>query len=276
MSPLNIGVAEGRAVGMPFWPLLPVPPNNGMGGKFEVDAMLLQSIIGPALLALGAPLLFVRRKPPVVRFIGWSFAFFFLFWAVTSQQIRYLLPALTLLCLPCGWGAQVYLGRSGMLKWTTLIGVGAWLLFAPYYSLVQASGTLPVIFGQESPDAYLSRTFSGYETMRWASNETPPDARFAVYGEPRTFYLQRDYIWADDPHNNLIDYSRIESGDDFVRALRGQRITHILWNTRAGDNGGFGGPPAQMQQAMASGGVKLLFEARGYAVYEIAGEGGQP
>ncbi|HEX8237432.1 MAG TPA: phospholipid carrier-dependent glycosyltransferase [Abditibacteriaceae bacterium] len=269
MAPLNIGVLDGRPVGLPLWPFLHVPPDNGMGGKFEVDALLLQSIIGPALLALSAPLLFVKNKPPVVRFIGWSFAFFWVFWAATSQQVRYILPALGLLCLPCGWAVEKYFNRSAVLKWTTGLALAAWLLFTPLFTLTKASSTLPVIFGQETPDAYLTRTFSGYAAMRWASTNTPPNARFAVYGEPRCFYLQRDYFWADDPHNNLIDYNAIKTGADFVAALRAQRATHILVNTRPGSNGGFGSPPPQMQQAIDGGLVRQLDEARGYIVYEI-------
>jgi hypothetical protein len=160
-----------------------------------------------------------NAKPPVVRFIGWSFAFFWVFWAATSQQVRYILPALGLLCLPCGWGAQKYLSRSAVLKWITALALTAWLLFTPVFSLMKASSTLPVIFGQETPDDYLTRTFSGYSAMRWASTNTPPIARFAVYGEPRCFYLQRGLFWADDPHNNLIDYNAIKTGADFLAAL---------------------------------------------------------
>jgi hypothetical protein len=81
--------------------------------------------------------------------------------------------------------------------------------------------------------------------------------------------LQRDYFWADDPHNNLIDYNAIRTGVDFVAALREQRATHILVNTRPGANGGFGSPPPQMQEAINSGLVRQLHEARGYVVYEI-------
>jgi hypothetical protein len=275
MAPLNIGVLNGQPVGLPLWPFLNVWPDNGMGGKFEVNALLVTSIIGPPLLAFGAPLLFVKRKPPIVSFIGWSFAFFWVFWAATSQQVRYILPALGLLCLPCGWGIEKYLGRSAILKWITALALTAWLLFTPYFSLVKASSTLPVIFGQETPEAYLTRTFSGYPAMRWASTNTPPTARFAAYGEPRLYYLQRDYFWADDPHNNLIDYNAIKTGADFVAALREQRATHILVNTRPEANGGFGSPPPQMQEAIGNGLVRPLHETRGYIVYEIVAAQGQ-
>jgi hypothetical protein len=272
MTPLNtlFMTTQGLAVApQPFWPLSDVVLDNGLTGRFEVAPLMLVSIIGPALLAFGAPLLFVKRKPPVVRFIGWSFAFFWVFWAATSQQVRYILPALGLLCLPCGWGIEKYLGRSAILKWIMALALTSWLLFTPYFYLVKAASTLPVVFGQETPEAYLTRTFSGYPAIRWASDNTPPNARFAAYGEPRLYYLQRDYFWADDPHNNLIDYNAIKTGADFVAALREQRATYILVNTRTESNGGFGSPPSQMQEAIDNGLVRQLYEARGYFVYEI-------
>ncbi len=101
--------------------------------------------------------------------------------------------------------------------------------------------------------------------MRRASTETPDKARFAVYGEPRTLYLERDYFWADDPHNNLIDYAKIKTGADFVKALKAQGATHIFWNTQPA----FGAPPPQMQDAITEGLLEFLFEEKGCRVYRI-------
>jgi hypothetical protein len=269
MTPLNVAVAnDGQIKGLPFWPLSDVLPNNNMGGKFDVNGMLLQSVIGPALLALGLPAIFIKRKPQVVKFIGWSFLFFWVFWAFTSQQIRYLLPSLALLCLPCGWALCEYSKRP-ILKYVAVGGTALWLLFGPYYTATQMSATWPVVLGWITPDEYLKRTTPPYEIMKWASENTPKHARFALYGEPRTFYLNRDYWWADDAHNNLIDYSLIQDADDFVKALRSQKSTHIIVNREAGRNGGFGEPPAHLQAAVEAGQVKQLHETRGYAVYEI-------
>jgi hypothetical protein len=106
--------------------------------------------------------------------------------------------------------------------------------------------------------------------MRWASTNTPPNARFAVYGEPRCFYLERDYFWADDPHNNLIDYGKLRSGDDLVQALRGLGTTHVLWNAEPGTNGGFGGPPELIKEAISRERLVLQHEARGYRIYSIS------
>jgi hypothetical protein len=59
-----------------------------------------------------------------------------------------------------------------------------------------------------------------------------------------------------------------------LAALREQRATHVLVNTRPESNGGFGSPPPQMQEAIESGLVRQLHVSRGYAVYEVVGASG--
>jgi hypothetical protein len=261
MAPLNFN--------LPFWPLPSTLLQNGAVGRFEVPGHVLQTILGPPLLAFGLPLFFMRRKPALIGFLLWTFALFWIFWFVTSQQIRYLLPTAALLCICCGWGVLRLSARGPILKWTCAIALGAWLLFAPAYVLHRLSDVLPVVFGSETPDVFLTRTFPAYQAMEWASSNTPEKSRFAVYGEPRCFYLRRDYFWADDAHNNLIDYRKISSGAQLIAALKGLGATHVLANTDAAQNGGFGGPPPQIEDAVSRGLLKLLFEARGYRVYEI-------
>ena len=265
MTPLNAG--------RPFWPFSDavMATQAETSGFFEVPVfnLIVQSSIGPALLVFGAPLVFVRRKPALIGLILWYFAFCFIFWAATGQYLRYLLPPFALLCLVCGWGIEKYLSRSRLLKWTTALALAAWLGFTPLLTLWNGRGVLPIVLGQQTPSDYLSRNFTGYDAMIWVSANTPANARVAVYGEPRCFYLQRDYFWADDMHNNLIDYSKVKTGDDFVRELAAQRATHVLWNTVPAQNGGTGAPPSQIQVAIEQGLLSPLYQARGYHVFQI-------
>jgi len=264
MAPLNFG--------RPFWPLSQVVLDNGASGAFDMSVgdVLVQTVIGPLLLAFGAPLVFVRRKPVVIGLVMWNFAFCFVFWAATGQYLRYLVPPFALLCLACGWGVEKYLKRSAILKWTTALTLAVWLACGLVMTLWHARSSLPVISGQQTPDAYLSRTFPAYDALHWASLNTSANARFAVYGEPRCFYLRRDYFWADDIHNNLIDYSQVKTGDDFVRELRRLGATHLLWSANAGRTGGAGGPPPQIEVAIEQKLLIPLFEAKGFRIFQIA------
>ena len=270
MSPLNVGAnAQGLTFGQPFWPLTDALLDNGQTGLFEVRGLIFNSFLGPALLAFGAPVLLARGKPSALRFVGWSLLFFGLVWALSSQTIRYALPIFALLCWPCGWGLQLYASRSAVLKGVSRLFLVAWLLWAPALTLWQNRGVWSVVAGTQTPIEYSMRFAPGFAAMQWASQNTPPDARFAVYAEPRTFYLDRDYFWADAVNNTLIDYGAIRSARDWVNALRGQKATHIFLNLEPGLNAGYGVVPPQLPQALAQGLVREVFRTRHYLVLEI-------
>jgi hypothetical protein len=275
MTPLSLGVVydsinekpQPRVVGLPWWPIVNMPPGGAQTGMFETPGLAFSTVVGPVLLAFGLPVLLVRRKPWILGFLGWSFLFYGLFWFFTGQYVRYLIPAFALWCLPCGWMIERFFQSRALLKWTTGATLAAWCLFAPLVAGWNLRSSFGVIFGSETPDAYLSRTFRAYPGMRWASQNMPENARVAVYGEPRTFYLDRDYFWADDQHNNLIDYARVQTGGDLVKALRGQGATHVFWQ----EEGGVFGPPLEpMRDAIERGLLEQIFEARGARVYRVA------
>jgi hypothetical protein len=272
MSPLNVGVnAQGLTFGQPFWPLLGAPVDNGHTGLFEVRGLILNSFLGPALLAFGAPVLLARRKPFALRFIGWSLLFFALVWAFSSQTIRYALPIFALLCWPCGWGLEFYASRSPVLKGVSRLFLVAWLLWTPVLTVWQNRAVLTVVAGIQTPIEYSMRFAPGFKAMQEASQKTPPNSRFAVYAEPRTFYLDRDYFWADAVNNTLIDYNAIHNARDWINALRAQRATHIFINLHPELNAGYGVVPPQLPEALAQGLVREVFRTRRYLVLEIVG-----
>ena len=275
MAPLNdISVSNSgiTLAPQPFWPFsveILTPQTGIANGRFEVIGLLTQSLFGPLLLALCFPLIFVRRKPRIIGFCLWSFLFFYILWAIGSQQLRYLLVPAALLCLAAGWMVDYSWKRSAILKWTTTGAVAISCIFAPAYLYFQSQQTLPVILGQVTPDNYLQRSFGGYDAMQWANKNTPKDAVYAIYGEPRCFYLHKKYFWADDPHNNLIDYPKIKTAQELIDALKQLKATYILWNTTPGRNGGVFGPPSQMQEAIDDGLVEEMYQANGYKVFRI-------
>lgn len=271
MTPLNAAVLPGnQTVGLPFWPFLPTPrlgvPQSGI---FEVGGLVTTTIVGPALLAFGAPLFAIKRPPPVVKFFAISFVFFWLFWFATGQYVRYLLPSFALLCVPCAWVVSEFCKRGAILKWTTSSALLLWFAFVIALLWSNAQSTLNVVLGRESAQSYLSRTFAAYDAQNWANLNTPRDARFAIWGEARNYYLDRSYFWADNPHNNLIDYDKVRSGEDLIRELKRLGATHVFWNSDFENNGGFGTPPPQWNQAIQKGLAIQLFSAKGYAVFSL-------
>ena len=274
MTPLNVAVnTQNQPVGQPFWPLNPAPLDSSTRtGLFEVNGLLANSFLGPALLAFGAPLLFVRRKPRWISFVGWSILFFGVIWAFSSQTIRYALPLFALICWPCGWAIELYAKRSPVLKWTVCGFFAAWIIWSPAVVAWQNRAAWPVVSGQQTPDEYLARHAPGYAAMKAINEKTPSNARVAVYGEPRCFYLDRDYFWADAANNTLIDYGAIHDARAWVNALRKLGATHVLVNLAPGENGGYGVVPPQLAEAQTQGLMSEVFHTRTYLVLEILGK----
>ncbi len=271
MTPLNVGGFEKvGVVGQPWWPMIPGPVAAPKNGLFDVLGLLLVTFPGPAIFAFGLPALLGRNKPRPILLAALLFVFLWIFWAGSSQQVRYLFPALALLAVVGGWGMAQWAPKLPLARWIGGAGLVGWLIFAPLFIAYSARGTWGVISGAQTPENYLTRAFSGYGAMQWINANAPADARVAVYGEPRDFYLKRSYFWADDPHNELIAYPTIVTGAQLAAALKAQGATYILWNNETGRNGGVFGPPQPLfDQMVATGEAEFLTEIRGYRVYRL-------
>ncbi len=276
MTPLNVGgfnIVGWR--GQPLWPLIPGPVGtaepNSLTGLFDVPGLFAVTFPGPTIFAFGLPALLGCDKPRPILLAASLFVFLWIFWALTSQQVRYLFPALALLSVVAGWGMANWAPKLTLARWIGGASLAAWLLFAPAFILLNARGTLGVIGGTQTPTDYLTRTFAGYSAMQWINANTPATARVAIYGEPRDFYLNRSYFWADDAHNQLIDYPNVKTGAQLAAALKAQGATHVLSNFDAARNGGVFEPPQPLfDEMVSSGDASLVFDnARGYRVYQL-------
>ncbi len=267
MTPLSVGVdSNGLAGGQPFWPLLGGLANNNQTGLFEVRGLLLVSFIGPILLALGAPLLFARQKPSWIRFCGWNVLYFGVVWIVSTQTFRYGLPLFMLICVVCGYGFALFGTRSSVLRWTANLALCAWLLWSAAFSNYAARNAWNVVAGKRTPESYLAATVAPYRIMQWMNLHLPLNAVVAVYAEPRCFYLQRAYFWADPYQNTL--FPADGSPDALLDALKSRGATHVLLNRGAVRNFGVGGAPPQFA-AIAPEKLKVLRETPNYIVFEI-------
>src|SRR5206468_3133940 len=57
----------------------------------------------------------------------------------------------------------------------------------------------------------------------------------ALYDEPRGYYLDVDYWWANPGHSRLIEYEKLANGEDLVRELKRLGTTHLYWNLQFAD-----------------------------------------
>ena len=68
-----------------------------------------------------------------------------------------------------------------------------------------------------------------YRADRFVNERLPANARIALMGDTRGYYLDRAYTWADWGHN--AEFSRrYLSAEDFAVYLKSRGITHVMVN----------------------------------------------
>ena len=92
--------------------------------------------------------------------------------------------------------------------------------------------TIPVVCGLESRQEYLLRNLDVYEPSLYIAENTPPNARIATYGEVRTFYFNRDAVWAEYGHSDLIHYATMTDARQLIQRYHELGITYVLLNAR--------------------------------------------
>ena len=198
----------------------------------RLTAMIMFSI-GPMWLGL-APLLVLggaKMKRRNAGRIAGLFGMFWAWWLVSVQLARYLLPWLAMVAALAGQAladrlesAKAAVARAYWtvaFVWSALAFWALWLHVGPV-----AMTTLGIVSAEE----HLRASLDCYEAMEYLNTVVPVRGKVGTYGEPRTFYLDRDAIWVDPGHSQLIDYKSIHTAKALVETLKRLGIEYILVN----------------------------------------------
>lgn len=152
---------------------------------------------------------------------------FFLAWLFTSEQLRYLLPALPALAVAISISAASLDRRFRSILLATVV---PGLLVTAAWFLLQ--NPVAVVAGAESRNAYLERSLDHYPIYETVNSALPPDARVWLINMRRdTYYLDRPYF-SDFriEHYTLMDLVNTSSSAEEMRQrIRQAGITHILF-----------------------------------------------
>jgi hypothetical protein len=155
----------------------------------------------------------------------------FLFWLFSSQQLRFLLPALpgfAVAMTASGMAAEAA-GQRRSLQWLVLGAAAAGLpVILAWFA---ALDPVRAVLGGEPPAAYLSRRLDYYPYYELINGSLPPTARVWLINMRRdTYHLDRpyfsDFVFED---YTLTRYVRdAESADELRDRARAAGITHLL------------------------------------------------
>lgn len=229
---------------------------------------------GPVYLALLIPMLLLKRPRPV----GWImmvFAPLWVWWLVSMQLSRYLLPSLALIAPAVGWAAAEAERQGGALRAASKVVMGVWPVLALGMMIIYVAPQVRPVLGLQSPQEYLVRSLDVYPTTHYLAQHAPEDAVVALYGEPRGYYLERRHIWGERGHSALLDYDSVEGPEDLMAEFRRLGITHVVARTPYfPELWGSGDPVADaMGAAVDAGLMGVLWAApgrdKGYVVLKV-------
>jgi hypothetical protein len=181
-------------------------------------------------LPLLAWALWTKRLPAELRLALLISGCLFVFWLFSSQQLRYLLPALPGLAVAAAAAGARLPGTEGRaLRWLLLAAsaLGLPVILAWFVAL----GPVRVVLGGESRAAYLGRRLDYYPYYEVVNRELPREATIWLIDMRRdTYHLERpyfsDFIFED---YTLTRYVRsASSADEISTRVRAAGITHLL------------------------------------------------
>jgi hypothetical protein len=254
---------------MQGWAFFTVPSRQAPPGTMGYFDGLRRGGLSASFLGLVPLAVFTRRWD---RRLTWLILYSLLLllpWFVLSQQSRYLLPIAAPLAVAAvavvpnlEWDLSRWAAGAFVTVVLLLHGQWGWSQIVPHDA--------PVVLGQETADQYLRHTFPPYAACEFI-NTLPANSRIALYQEPRGFYLDRDYLWANPLQNTLIPYDSLTRGAELVRFLRTHLgVTHVLINNSlvpGSENSNWYRP---LKDAIDHGSLVPVFEAHGVAVYAVA------
>jgi hypothetical protein len=205
--------------------------------RAEMDSPRFDGILGPVFL-LTLPFLALVRRPTVPLKFTLVFSLsWFLFWASSAQQMRYLMPVFPFLALAVAAVLSFGRARSPLAFGVLVAFVAGGLAFDGYHAVRQFRKIRPlaVIAGVETRDEYLARVVPISTMYRHANLHLPPRSKvFLVYMRNYTYLCEMECYSDSMFESYTIQEILSSSGSslDVARALRAKGFTHLMYDSR--------------------------------------------
>jgi hypothetical protein len=176
-------------------------------------------------------------------------------WFVLMQQTRYLLPGIPCAAVLMG---VVFANATKPLR-VTLAGITAicfvWTLSVCSPLITDGINTLTA---RQSREEQIFRRLGPLgRASVWINQNTPIDAKVALFDEVRGYYIDRQILWAEPNHaDGLLPWASFADSAALARELKQRGYTTVLINNanRSADKGSVsGGWRALVDDAVLSG-----------------------
>jgi hypothetical protein len=235
---------RGMGMGRGITDYLLLPVNIIMKGKPGLNYTRFDGTMTPVLLMLVPLALLGRRRSTSVLFAMAAIGFGF--WAVTSQQLRFLIPVIALLAVLGGVGLSNLAARVSMRALTVVLAlvvlaeISTLFVSDQYRKPFLASSfgdRLPVVTGLETRQAYLERSVQSYSMYEYINRTLPEDERVFLLWENRAYFLERPYL-ADsffEASTLMRMAAKCASAEILKQRIRGQGYRYVVVNHLLGE-----------------------------------------
>jgi hypothetical protein len=208
------------------------PFSLSLTGQREVAAAY-EGVLGVSFLVGAALVVWAfARLDTELKIAAVASAAFFVWWLVSAQVLRYLLPALPLLAVASA-GAGAVLTTSGAVSRSLRWALVAPVLAGEIVIVAWFVGDNPLLAmtGSEPRAAYLERRLDYYSYYRLIHDALPASVKIWLVDVRRdTYHLERpyvgDYLFEDYTLRKWIELAL--SGRDVQQRARAAGITHVL------------------------------------------------
>ncbi|MEY3600987.1 MAG: hypothetical protein RL169_231 [Armatimonadota bacterium] len=163
-------------------------------------------------------------------------------WFVLMQQTRYLLPG-----LPCAavLTAVVFVSSSKPVRACLSAILGICFLWTLSVGMPLLNDGLNTVTSRQSREDQIFRRLGPLgRASIWINQNTPIDAKVALFDEVRGYYIDRQVLWAEPNHaDGLLPWTSFADSADLARELKKRGYTVILINqaNRGADKGSVSG-----------------------------------
>ena len=221
-------------MGRDFWDYIRLPWNLSFHSK--MNSPRFDGVLGPIFIST-LPFLFAVKKMPKPVKIGLVYSgFMFLFWAVSAQQMRYLIPIFPILSIMTAYllgyfkkTTTVYCILICMI--TISIGINGYHIISDYNHIKP----LPYIIGKEDRDEFLERNVPSYGMFRYMNANLPEKVNIFFIYMKNVGYLSNRPYYSDSMFESYTIQNilrKASTPENVYDALKQKGFTHILYDVR--------------------------------------------
>tara|TARA_Y100000591_G_C21853096_1_gene712981 strand:- start:2971 stop:4518 length:1548 start_codon:yes stop_codon:yes gene_type:complete len=148
---------------------------------------------------------------------------FYSFWFFSYQQLRYFIPVMSLLLIPCAYVFWLII-RKKTIRYFGLLLIIANLIFCLAFSTFNSIQYFPVSFGFEDKNTYLAKKHLFYDDIVWLNNNVGDDSKI-FFLSLKPYYCNLEY---EIPKAYLLDKFINMNTEQFYNYLISENITHIF------------------------------------------------